>query len=117
MFNMRKALQHLMEDHPVAPLGKVNTFFNETEKVNYYLTSEYDMKNEGISVHDFYKYHLSKSLPAVLRNECSDWGLKQKLDASTGTEIERHNATFNDLFKVSISHLAVNLSYVSYTEL
>ena len=52
---MRKALQHLMEDHPVAPLGKVNTFFNETEKVNYYLTSEYDMKNEGISVHDFYE--------------------------------------------------------------
>ena len=42
-FNARKMMEQLMEDMPVAPLGKVNTFYNETEKAHYYLASEYDM--------------------------------------------------------------------------
>lgn len=89
LFSMRSAFEHLMGNHEVLPLGKVNTFFNETEKVHYYLASEYDMKNDPIGVHEFYDKHVSRSLPAVLRNGCSDWSLKQKYDQSEGTSLQR----------------------------
>lgn len=92
------------------PLGDINKFYNETLKVYYYRASEYDMENDPIGVHKFYDSHVTKSLPAILRNGCVDWQLKKDFDAAEGSTLQKHFNTLSPLFKL-------RAGLVTYTEL
>ena len=40
---------------------------------------------------DFYQNHIARALPVVMRNECSEWPMKKKLDEVKHNETLYHN--------------------------
>jgi len=74
-----------------SPMGQIHSHTKGHSRydvlVEYNIT-EVDTAKNPISRKQFYRNHVAKSLPLILRNDCQNWRLKEKLDETDSNQKE-----------------------------